>query len=93
MKSKNLPILAVSAALGATALLFSADNLPQKEKADTIYHGGSIITIDDANPRAEAVAVKDGKVIAVGKKDDVLKTKSDSTKLVDLDRLPKVTSD
>ncbi|MES2468235.1 MAG: amidohydrolase [Verrucomicrobiota bacterium] len=54
------------------------------QQADTIYHGGPIITIDDADPRAEAVAVKDGKVIAVGKKDDVLKTKGDATKLVDL---------
>jgi predicted amidohydrolase YtcJ len=84
MKTRNFPILAVGATLGATALLFSADNLAPSETADTIYHGGSIITIDDANPRAEAVAVKNGKIIAVGKKDDVLKTKSDSTKLVDL---------
>jgi predicted amidohydrolase YtcJ len=84
MKTRNFPILAVAATLGATALLFSADNLAPSETADTIYHGGSIITIDDANPRAEAVAVKNGKIIAVGKKDDVLKTKSDSTQLVDL---------
>lgn len=68
MKTRNIPILAVGAALGATALLFSADDLTPSETADTIYHGGSILTIDDANPRAEAVAVKDGKIIAVGKK-------------------------
>ena len=54
------------------------------QTADTIYHNGPIITIDDANPRAEAVAVKDGKILAVGKKEDVLKTKGDATKLVDL---------
>jgi hypothetical protein len=54
------------------------------QTADTIYHNGPVITIDDANPRAEAVAVKDGKILAVGKKDDVLKTKGDATKLVDL---------
>jgi predicted amidohydrolase YtcJ len=85
MKSKNIPILAVAAAFGATALLFSADNKDESETADTIYHGGPIITIDDANPRAEAVAVKDGKIIAVGKKDEVLKTKGDATNLVDLE--------
>jgi predicted amidohydrolase YtcJ len=54
------------------------------ETADTIYHGGPIITIDDTQPTAEAVAVKDGKILAVGKKDEVLKTKGDATKLVDL---------
>lgn len=54
------------------------------QTADTIYHNGPVITIDDANPRAEAVAVKDGKILAVGKKDEVLKTKGDTTKLVDI---------
>ena len=52
--------------------------------ADTIYTGGNIITINDAAPSAEAIAVKDGKILAVGAKADVLKTKGDATKLVDL---------
>lgn len=34
--------------------------------ADSIYSGGSIITVNDAQPTAEAVAVKDGKILAVG---------------------------
>ena len=54
------------------------------ETADIIYHGGPVITIDDAAPRAEAVAVKNGKILAVGKKEDVLRSKGDATKLVDL---------
>ena len=36
--------------------------------ADTIYTGGNIITISDAAPSAEALAVKDGKILAVGAK-------------------------
>jgi predicted amidohydrolase YtcJ len=75
MKSK-LPLLA--ALLGfpfATAFA---------QMADTIYYNGSILTIDDARPKAEAVAVKDGKILAVGKKDEVLETKGDGTKMIDL---------
>ena len=53
--------------------------------ADSIYHGGNIITVDDKNPKAEALAVKDGKIIAVTTKADVLKLKGDSTKMIDLD--------
>jgi hypothetical protein len=34
--------------------------------ADTIYTGGDIVTVDDAHPSAEAIAVKDGKILAVG---------------------------
>ena len=54
------------------------------ETADAIYHNGPIVTVNDAAPSAEALAVKEGKILAVGKKDDVLKTRGDSTKLVDL---------
>ena len=36
------------------------------DTADTIYHNGAILTVNDAQPTAEAVAVKDGRIIAVG---------------------------
>jgi predicted amidohydrolase YtcJ len=52
--------------------------------ADAIYHGGDIVTIDDTNPIAEAVAIKDGRIVAVGAKVDVLKLKGENTKLIDL---------
>lgn len=54
------------------------------DPADAIYHGGDVVTIDDKNPTAEAVAVKGGKIIAVGKKEDVLKLKGEKTTLIDL---------
>ena len=34
--------------------------------ADAIYVGGSIVTVNDAQPNAEALAVKDGTILAVG---------------------------
>lgn len=52
--------------------------------ADTIYQNGDIITVDDDQPTAEAVAVKDGRILAVGDKDEVLKKRGDETRLVDL---------
>lgn len=52
--------------------------------ADVIYHGGDIITMDEKTPTAEAVAVKDGLILAVGPKTDVLKTRGVATQLVDL---------
>jgi len=53
--------------------------------ADTIYTGGNIITVNDAQPGAEAVAVKDGKIIAVGNEADVLRTAGQNTNKVNLD--------
>ncbi len=54
------------------------------QTADAIYTGGPIITMNDAAPRAEAVAVKDGKIIAVGTKAEVEKFKAAGTKAIDL---------
>jgi predicted amidohydrolase YtcJ len=52
--------------------------------ADAIYSGGPIITMNDAAPRAEAVAIKDGKIIAVGTSADVQKFKAAGTRTIDL---------
>lgn len=54
------------------------------EKADSIYFNGSIYTVDESNPQVEAVAVKDGMIIAVGSKADIMKLKGDETEMVDL---------
>jgi predicted amidohydrolase YtcJ len=54
--------------------------------ADTLYVGGDIITVNDAQPTAEAVAVKDGKILAVGSRAEIEKAHKDAaTQIVDLD--------
>ena len=55
-----------------------------EDVADTIYSGGPIITINDAAPRAEAVAVKDGRIIAAGKQSDINALRGESTQVFDL---------
>lgn len=51
--------------------------------ADSIYFGGPIITLDDAQPSVEAVAVEGGKIVAVGTRADIEKVqKGEKTKLV-----------
>jgi predicted amidohydrolase YtcJ len=52
--------------------------------ADRIFLGGDIITMDDANPSAEAVAVANGKIAAVGSKADVMRWKGPATDVVEL---------
>jgi hypothetical protein len=66
----------------STALLASA--AMAQEVADVIYTGGTILTIDDANPHAEAVAVTNGRIVAVGPLEDVSKLKGPGTRMVDL---------
>jgi hypothetical protein len=53
--------------------------------ADTIYFGGPIITVNDAQPSAEAVAVKDGKILMVGTRAELEKNhKGATTQMIDL---------
>jgi len=66
------------------AAIFSFAGVAAAETADVIYRNGNVITINDTQPKAEAVAVKNGKVLAVGTMDEVLKTKGDTTKTVEL---------
>jgi predicted amidohydrolase YtcJ len=53
--------------------------------ADVIHTGGAIVTLDDAQPSAEALAVKEGRILAVGSRADVeAGFKGQDTKVVDL---------
>lgn len=52
--------------------------------ADQIYTNGDIITVAEGQPEAEALAVKDGKILAVGSRQDVLKHQGPQTAMVDL---------
>ncbi|WP_413112931.1 amidohydrolase [Thaumasiovibrio sp. DFM-14] len=53
--------------------------------ADLIFTNGDIVTVTGENDRAEAIAIKDGKIIAVGSQKEVLKEKGKNTEIRDLD--------
>ena len=55
-----------------------------QERADVIYFNGKIITVSEAQPLAEAVAIREGRFLAVGSNKEVLATAGPSTKKIDL---------
>jgi len=61
-----------------------ADAAADNAEADAIYHGGPILTMVKDGDRAEALAVKDGRILAVGGLDEVMATRGATTKIVDL---------
>lgn len=74
-----LPVLIIS---GLLAIRSS-----KKEEvvyADKLFINGKIITIDSSNSIAQAVAIKDGKILAVGLSKDMLKLKGAATSVQDL---------
>jgi predicted amidohydrolase YtcJ len=55
------------------------------EQADLILRNGEIIVLDKSSTIAQALAVKDGKVLKVGSNDDISKLAGPDTDFIDLD--------
>jgi predicted amidohydrolase YtcJ len=82
----------VAVLLLAGVSVASAQNVPQKPKADLIFTHGNIYTgvVDaaaslGAGKRAEALAVVGDHILAVGTRDEIVKLKGPETKVIDLD--------
>ncbi len=54
---------------------------PAQTPADFVLHNAQIYTVDDAQPTAEALAVRDGRLLMVGSDADVLATYPDARRV------------
>ncbi len=73
----------------ATALLGCArdGNTPTSATeltADQIFSGGPIVTMDASQPSAEAIAIRNGKILAVGSQAEIEGLKNSRTEMIDL---------
>lgn len=71
-----------NAGTSAESAAKSADDMTMS--ADTIYKNGDIVLMTGENERAEAIAIKDGIIVAVGDFSNVKQYASEQTKLVNL---------
>ena len=67
--------------LGAVAAASLSAQTPPPE---TIYTNANIHTLDPTRPRAEALAVAGGRIVAVGSRSEVLRLRKPATRVVDL---------
>lgn len=76
---KLAPKLITAVLMAQCAVTFAKGN------ADTIFHGGPILTVNAKNEEVQALAVQGGKIVAVGTKDAVAKEwQNDNTQVIDL---------
>jgi predicted amidohydrolase YtcJ len=75
----------VAAAAGLLLALGCSAEQAADESADVVYTNGHIYTVNEAQPWAEAVAIKDGKFLVVGANADVEAVLGGDTEVVDLD--------
>ncbi len=81
---KSLSIKALLALFIATAMYACGTTEQQKtETADLIVHNAKVAVMDKATTMAQAIAIKDGLVLATGTSNELLKLKGDETKVID----------
>jgi predicted amidohydrolase YtcJ len=70
-------------AAGFSASCGTAERSVQ-EPADLVLRGGRIVTLDDTIPEAEALAARDGRIVAIGTQADVAPYVGPSTQVIEL---------
>jgi predicted amidohydrolase YtcJ len=69
--------------IAGALLLASVADLAAEEPADFIVHNAKAVTLDAKSSIAEAIAVRGGKIIAVGTSADVMRQKGERTRVMD----------
>jgi predicted amidohydrolase YtcJ len=85
LRTLTCPTLAVTALLVTTSSCSSGrTSVAPADTADGIYVNGTIVTVNDVQPQAEAVAVKGGTILAVGTRAQIEALKGPATVVHDL---------
>jgi len=70
--------------LAAVSVVVTAGCAPAVEPADMVLHNGKVVTVDEAKPEAQAVAVRGDTIVAVGTNDEVRPYIGEKTEVIDL---------
>ena len=82
---RNSDISSLCVALIVSLAMGCSGPASRGDVADAVYTNGRIYTVNEAEPWAEAVAIKDGKFLVVGSNADVDGLTGDGTEVVDLE--------
>lgn len=70
---------------GLSLLVFTIGCGSKQQSADVIFTNGDFYTLDEKQPSVSALAVKDGRIIALGSADDMKAWQTPQTVVIDLD--------
>lgn len=87
MARGTLAILPLTILLLTTLTAVGCTPSPQvpEDAADLVLVNGKIVTLDGDSPEVEALAAKDGRIVAVGSRADVEPLIGDATEVIDLE--------
>lgn len=79
-----LIIVALVAGTLFSAVLFAPPGYSQSKAADIVFKNGNVYTVNERQPRAQAIAVKDGKIVFVGSNAAAKAYEGNATRIIDL---------
>lgn len=85
LASVTFPLATAIRLSAAILLLCCGSPVLAAQEIDVVFVNGNIATMDADQPKAEAVAVRDDRIAAVGSNEEIRQLASDETKIVDLD--------
>ncbi len=85
MRNNTRMRISISILLIASAALIACTEKPQQDPADLVMLNGGIYTVDKNRSWAEAAAIVDGVIVAVGSNDDIQPYVGTDTEVIDLD--------
>ncbi len=77
-------VLLMVFSLSAIAFAQGKGHGPDREVADLVLHNATIYTMDENNPVANSIAIKDGKIIAVGHRNVTARVTGPGTEIINL---------
>jgi hypothetical protein len=80
MSGRHSLLLIVAAGLWSSQSAHAVEPAP----ADLVLRGGIIVTVDDDRPRAEALAAREGRIVAIGSDADVKPLIGPMTRVIEL---------
>ena len=80
----NLFVILFGVFIGAITLQARVPQTPAPPPADLVLTNGRIVTLEDALPEAQAIAIAGGRIAAVGTADAVQRYVGPSTRVIDL---------
>ena len=78
------------AVLASIAMVLTVAGIGAAAPAERIIRGGPIVTVNPAQPLADAVAITGGRIVAVGSESDIMQHKGEATEILDLRGRPLV---
>ncbi len=73
-----------AAAVVAATHVAAQTSAPQARAADVVLIGGKVVTVDDKSSIAQAIAIKDRRILAVGTTADINKLRGTDTRVINL---------